>query len=99
MKEDINTYQIVKTPFRLMYLVMGFGPFLGPNLPKNEHFVIFLENGAYDFFLNFAQQKRALIPIKWRKPHLNWFISPGVMAQKGVNDVTGFKNTMGQAIL
>ena len=49
-KEGINTYQMVKTPFRLMYLVMGFGPFLGPNLPKNEHFVIFLENGAYDFF-------------------------------------------------
>ena len=49
-KEGINTYQMVKTPFRLMYLVMGFGPFLGPNFPKNEHSVILLENGAYDFF-------------------------------------------------
>ena len=47
-KEAINTYQIVKTAFRLMYLAMCFGPFLGPNWPKNEHFDIFLDNGAIE---------------------------------------------------
>ena len=49
MKEDINTYRMVKVPCRLMHWVTLFGPFLGPNLPKNRHFVNFLENGTYDF--------------------------------------------------
>ena len=50
MKGDINTYRMVKVPCRLMHRVTLFGPFLGPNLPKNRHFVNFLENGSYDFF-------------------------------------------------
>ena len=50
MKGDINTYRMVKVPCRLMHWVTLFGPFLGPNLPKNRHFVNFLENGSYDFF-------------------------------------------------
>ena len=50
MKGDINTYQMLKVPCRLMHWVTLFGPFLGPNLPKNRHFVNFLENGSYDFF-------------------------------------------------
>ena len=32
-------------------------------------------------FLNFVLG-RTSIPIKWRKPHRNWFISPGVRAHK-----------------
>ena len=50
MKGDINTCRMVKVPCRLMHWVTLFGPFLGPNLPKNRHFVNFLENGSYDFF-------------------------------------------------
>ena len=47
-KEGINTYQIVKAAFWLMYLVMCFGPFLGPNLPKYCHFS---QNRRLRFFI------------------------------------------------
>ena len=50
MKGDINTYLMVKVLCRLMHGVPLFCPFLGPNLPKNWHFVNFLKNGTYDFF-------------------------------------------------
>merc|ERR1711955_199264 len=51
MKGDINTYRMVKVPYQLMHWVILLGPFLGPNLPKNRHFLNFLER-LLRFFLN-----------------------------------------------
>ena len=51
MKGDINTYQMVKVPCRLMHWLPLFGPNDVIFLPQNRYFVNFLENGAYDFFI------------------------------------------------
>ena len=84
MKRGHHSYQMVKFPCWLMLMLVApswaFWAQWRHNLSLLWYFVNFLKNSAYDCFIigirieGINTYQYLSIPIKWRKPPVNWFI-------------------------